>query len=269
MKFGIGWREEVLMEIKEQVNNIDVVELLADQYMFDLKKKGNFLKKVLPKKEIIFHCVNLSIGSSELDLDYLYELKRLVDIFEPTIISDHIGITKYKSYDTGLACPISYNSETLKILEANIKKIQKIVGKPLILENISSPIKTFNEEFTESEFIAKLHQLTGVNILLDVTNLYINSKNHNFDCSEWLDKIPISSVRQLHLAGGNEMNGKLWDSHCCEVAEDNWDIYKMVLNLFTHIEFVIVERDRRYDNFHESINDVFKARDIFNRARTK
>nr|WP_312292245.1 DUF692 family multinuclear iron-containing protein [Clostridium chromiireducens] len=262
MKFGIGWREEVLTEISEQINNIDVIEILADQYMFDLRKKVEILKKALPKKEIIFHCVNLSIGSSELDLDYLHELKRLVDIFDPTIVSDHIGITRYKYYDTGIACPVSYNSKTLKTFEANIKKFQKIIGKPLILENISSPLKPLKEEFSEAEFIAKLYQASGVNILLDVTNLYINSKNYNFDCREWLDKVPISSVRQLHLAGGNEVDGKLWDSHCCAVAENNWHIYKMVVNLFSNIEFVVVERDRRYDNFYESINDVFKAKDI-------
>lgn len=262
MKFGIGWREEVLTEINDRIYEIDVIEIMADQYMFDLRKKADMLKKVLPKKDITFHCVSLSIGSSELDLDYLYELKRLIDIFDPAIVSDHIGITRYKNYDTGIACPVSYNSETLKIFETNIRIVQKVIGKPLLLENISSPIKALNEEFSEAEFIAKLYQVTGVNILLDVTNLYINSKNYNFNCREWLDKIPIPSVRQLHLAGGNEVDGKLWDSHCCEVAQGNWDIYKMVVNLFSNIEFVIVERDSRYEKFYESMNDVFIAKDL-------
>jgi len=267
MKFGIGWREEVLTEINQQVDNIDVIEIMPDQYMFDLRKKVELLKKFLPKKDIIFHCVSLSIGSSEIELDYLYELKRLVDIFDPLIISDHIGITRYKSYDTGIACPVSYNSKTLKIFEANINKFQKIIGKPLLLENISCPLKMLDEEFSEAEFIAKLYQVTGVNILLDVTNLYINSKNHNFDYREWLEKIPISSVRQLHLAGGNEVEGKLWDSHCCAVAKDNWSVYEMAINLFSQIEFVIVERDNRYETFYESINDIFTARDILLKQR--
>lgn len=262
MKFGIGWREAALTEINAQVDDIDVIEIMADQYMFDLRKKAEILKNILPKKELIFHCVSLSIGSSELDLDYLYELKRLVDIFDPAMVSDHIGITRYKTYDTGIACPVSYNSETLNIFEANIKTFQRVIGKPLLLENISSPLKLLNEEFSEAEFIAKLYQVTGVSILLDVTNLYINSKNYNFDCREWLGKIPIPSVRQLHLAGGNEVDGKLRDSHCCAVAEDNWDIYKMAVNLFSNIEFVIVERDSRYEKFYESMSDVLTARDI-------
>jgi len=162
---------------------------------------------------------------------------------------------------------VSYNSKTLKIFEANINKFQKIIGKPLLLENISCPLKMLDEEFSEAEFIAKLYQVTGVNILLDVTNLYINSKNHNFDYREWLEKIPISSVRQLHLAGGNEVEGKLWDSHCCAVAKDNWSVYEMAINLFSQIEFVIVERDNRYETFYESINDIFTARDILLKQR--
>jgi uncharacterized protein (UPF0276 family) len=187
----------------------------------------------------------------------------MVNIFNPILISDHLGITRYKSYDTGLACPLLYNSQTLKIVEANIKTFQKIVDKPLLLENISSPFKGFNGEFSEPEFIAKLYSSTGVNILLDVTNLYINCKNHGFDYYEWLEKIPKSSVRQIHLAGGNEVEGRLWDSHCCTVAKDNWKVYNTALNLFDKIEFVIVERDNNYQYFYESISDVFIARNIF------
>lgn len=263
MKFGVGWREEVLNDIRDHINEIDVVEIMADQYMFDLSKKISLLKENLPAKPIIFHCVNLSIGSSEFDLEYLYELKRIVDILNPIFVSDHIGITRYKSYDTGLAAPLSYNSQTLKIVETNIRIFQQIVGKPLLLENISYPCKVLNEEFSESEFIAKLYFSTGVNILLDVTNLYINCKNYGFNYREWLDKIPTSSVRQIHLAGGNEIGGRLWDSHCCEVAQDNWEIYRTAINLFDKIEFVIVERDSNYQYFHESIDDISIARNIF------
>lgn len=263
MKFGIGWREEVLTEIHEKIDNIDVIEIMADQYMFELNKKIGIVQNLLPKKDIILHCVSLSIGSSEIDLDYLYELRRLIDIFDPAIISDHIGITRYKSYDTGIACPVSYTSETLRTIEANIKTFQKIIKKPLLLENISSPVSIKNQEFSEAEFIEKLYQATGVSILLDLTNLYINSKNHIFDSDQWLHKIPKASVRQLHLAGGNLARGKLWDSHCCAVAEDNWDIYEKALKIFNNLEYVIVERDSNYESFHESINDVCIARNTF------
>jgi len=262
MKFGVGWREEVLKEIQDNINEIDVIEVMPDQYMFDLSKKAVLLKKILPTKPITFHCVNLSIGSSELDINYLYELRKIVDIFNPVFVSDHIGITRYKSYDTGIACPLLYNSEALKAVETNIKTFHKIVGKPLLLENISSPIKILNEEFSEAEFISRLYSETGVNILLDVTNLYINCKNHKFDYHDWLGKIPTSSVRQIHLAGGNEVGGKLWDSHCCKVAEDNWEIYSTAIDLFDKIEFVILERDSNYENFYESMDDILLAKQI-------
>jgi uncharacterized protein (UPF0276 family) len=239
---------------------------MIDQYMFDLSKKSSLLMQTLPAKPIIFHCVNLSIGSSELDLEYLYELRRMVNIFNPICVSDHLGITRYNSYDTGLACPLLYDSQTLKIVETNIRTFQKIIDKPLLLENISSPFKWNNGNLSESEFIAELHFSTGVEVLLDVTNLYINCKNNSFDYYNWLEQIPSSSVRQIHLAGGTEIDGRFWDSHCCKVAEDNWAIYKTALKLFDKIDFVIVERDSNYHHFHESISDIALARNIFRRT---
>jgi uncharacterized protein (UPF0276 family) len=263
MKFGIGWREEVGNDIKEHICEIDVIEIMVDQYMFDLSKKSSFLMQDIPTKPIVFHCVNLSIGSSRIDLEYLYELKRMVNIFNPIFISDHLGITRYKSYDTGIACPLFYNYKNLKSVEANIRTFQKIVGKPLLLENISSPFTWNKADLSEPKFIAELYYSTGVNVLLDLTNLYINCKNNSYDYHEWLEEIPSSSVRELHLAGGNEIDGKLWDSHCCSVAQANWKIYEAALQMFDKVEFVIVERDSNYQYFHESINDLAIAKKIF------
>jgi uncharacterized protein (UPF0276 family) len=263
MKFGIGWREEAYASITSKINEIEVIEILADQYMFDLRKKSVLLSQLLPTKPIIFHCVGLSIGSYDIDMKYLLELKVLVDKFNPLYISDHIGITKYNSYDTGIACPISYDLNSLAIIAKNVETIQNTVGKPLIIENISIPFQLPDQKLSEPEFIARLYEETGVYLLLDATNLYINCKNYGFDYRNWLEAIPPQSIKQIHLAGGNLLNGRLLDSHCCKVHTENWEIYQTILEFAKNIDFVIVERDSRYEEFNESINDIHIARSIY------
>jgi len=55
--------------------------------------------------------------------------------------------------------------------------------------------------------------LTDCRLLLDVTNIYNNATNHGYDPLDFLRRIPLDRVSQLHLAGGHYSDGMLQDSH--------------------------------------------------------
>ncbi|MFT5410711.1 MAG: hypothetical protein ACI9NC_003444, partial [Verrucomicrobiales bacterium] len=103
---------------------------------------------------------------------------------------------------------------------------------------------------------------------LDVTNIFNNSHNHGYDPIEFLDRLPLDRVSQIHLAGGHQTEDGRWeDSHSAPVMEKVWPLFEEVIRR-THAGIVILERDSKFDPFDTVIEDVDRAREIFYRHRS-
>ena len=58
---------------------------------------------------------------------------------------------------------------------------------PIFVENVSSYAEFHASEMTEWEFLTEVVELADCGILLDVNNIYVSSKNHNFDPYDYLN----------------------------------------------------------------------------------
>jgi hypothetical protein len=76
-----------------------------------------------------------------------------------------------------------------------------VLGRQILMENVSSYLQFSGAQLTEWEFLAALVAESGCAILLDVNNVYVNAMNHGFDPQVYLNFIPSSAVREIHLAG--------------------------------------------------------------------
>jgi uncharacterized protein (UPF0276 family) len=101
-------------------------------------------------------------------------------------------------------------------------------------------------------------------MLLDVTNLYINSVNHAYDPLAFLDHVPMNRVVQLHFAGGHEINGQLVDSHSSAAPPEVWSLLDEVVRR-TPVKGVILERDENLPPFAELAAEIQRAREILRR----
>lgn len=92
------------------------------------------------------------------------------------------------------------------------QEVSERCGKPLILENISSHL-LLTGEMSETDFLNRLCERAGGGLLLDVTNLFINSKNFGFNSSTCLHELDPQHIVQLHVVGYSVRDGQWEDFH--------------------------------------------------------
>ncbi len=169
---------------------------------------------------MVMHGVSLSIGSTApLDLAYLAQLKTLAGRVRPGWISDHLCWTGVGETNLHDLMPLPYTGEALRHVAARIGQVQDFLGQRIVIENVSSYLTYRSSEMTEWEFIAALSAQADCELLLDVSNVYVSSVNHGFDARVFLDAIPPSRVRQIHLAGHSNQDGLLIDTHDAAVPQ--------------------------------------------------
>jgi len=132
-----------------------------------------------------------------------------------------------------------------------------------MLENITHRFKVPHNTLGESEFILKMALRTGVGILLDVTNLYINSTNFGFDPKVYLKPLigtdaPPNLIQGIHLAGGEWEDDKLYDTHSQKTHPEVWDLFRSIIQK-TDPEVIIVEWDQDPPSVEALYQEVDKA----------
>jgi uncharacterized protein (UPF0276 family) len=124
-----------------------------------------------------------------------------------------------------------------------VSQVQDLLGRPLLIENVSSYLQFRNADYTEWEFLASLAQASGCGILLDVNNIYVSARNHGFDACEYLAALPRDSVGEIHLAGHSvrELEGRelLVDTHDARVCDDVWSLYAIAVARFGRVPTLI------------------------------
>ena len=67
---------------------------------------------------------------------------------------------------------------------------------PIAVENVSSYAEFHESEMTEWEFLNEVVEQADCGILLDVNNIYVSSRNHDFDPYEYLNSVAPSELRR-------------------------------------------------------------------------
>ena len=134
--------------------------------------------------------------------------------------------------------------ESAKILADHARELSEHCGRPLLLENITSHLR-LGGEMSEPEFLNDVCARSGCGLLLDVTNLHINSRNHGFDPLRWLDELDCSRVRQLHIVGYSERDGRLMDDHAAPIQPELLELAAAAVAR-APVESIILERDAAF-----------------------
>lgn len=257
---GIGFREPFKADIFLNRGNIDFLEITSDHYLDATPRKLEELELLRQHFPLIPHSLELSLGSAEgVNEEYLEKLAELIDRIRPPWFSDHICFTKSNGIKIGHLAPVPYTKESLGVLIRNIEKVKKRISTPLILENITYNLQFPSSEMSESEFINTLLEQTDCGMLLDVTNLYINSMNLGYDWRNFLDKLPLERVVQLHFVGSQKHGRRFIDAHANKTEEEIWNVFNEVC-VRCDIKGAILERDEDFPPFAEILQELETAR---------
>jgi uncharacterized protein (UPF0276 family) len=111
----------------------------------------------------------------------------------------------------------------------------------------------------EWEFLSRLTQDTSCHLLLDVNNIYVSSRNHDFDPLEYLANIPPDCVQQYHLAGHTDLQTHCIDTHDGRVVDAVWNLYRRAVARFGSAA-TLLEWDARIPSFAEVHAEALKAK---------
>lgn len=261
---GIGYREQFKSELFLNKETVDFLEIIGDRYLDANQYLEEELSLLAANFPLIPHFINLSVGSAEgIDKDYLEKVAKLIEKIDPPWWSEHLCFTKAGGIDIGHLSPLPYTKEAIDIVCRNIKQVQNYIDSPLILENITYMVEIPGGEMTEAQFIAEILEKTDCGLLLDATNLYINSSNHDYDVDNFLSQLPLERVIQLHFVGGHSHDGLLIDSHSESTPLEVWQLIEKIVSL-TNINGVVLERDENIPLFNELTKELNQAREIIN-----
>jgi len=263
--FGAGLRVEHYDDILDGAEGADWFEAISENYMDTRGRPLAVLEAVRRDYPVALHGVTLSIGSTDpLDLDYLAELRKLIDRIEPSIVSDHLCWSSHAGNALFDLLPLPYTEECLEYLTERVSAVQEILGRRILLENPSTYLGFVHSTIPEAEFMATLAERADCGLLLDVNNVYVSSVNLDFDPYAYLDVIPAHRVGQIHLAGFTDMGTHLFDTHSRPVSAEVWRLYDYTLDTLGSFS-TMVEWDDEIPEWQRLVREIDHARSLYSR----
>ena len=239
-------------------------EVHAENYMVDGGPRLAMLEELRREWPLSLHGVGLSLGSvREPDPDHLSALKRLVDRFEPDLVSEHLAWSRLDGRSFPDLLPVPRTHESLTHLSANIGRVQDALGREILIENPSHYLPLQHHQWSETSFLRELARRSGCKLLIDVNNVAVGANNIGFDAAGWLSEIPANLVGEIHLAGHSvDADGRLLiDSHDAPISEKVWSLYEgFIEQIGPHP--TLVERDGNVPPFAELMLERDRAQAV-------
>lgn len=258
---GLGLRDEVAPALVAHRDRIDFVEIIGEHFFAAGREARRQLAALAERFPVVVHTVGLSPGSvAPPDDDYLAALARLVRETGAAWFADHICYTRAGGVDVGHLAPLPRTEEALAALARNTAIARELVPAPMLLENIAYVVDPPGSEMDEAEFVSRAIEATGCGLLLDLTNLHANAVNHGYDPYEWLGRVPLDRVVQVHVTGGHWHRGVLVDSHSAATPGEVWRLLEYVAAR-APVRGVLLERDERFPPIGELLDELDRARE--------
>ena len=98
-------------------------------------------------------------------------------------------------------------------------------------------------------------------ILFDINNVYVNEKNNALNSHEYIERINLDRVAEIHLAGFEDKGNYYLDAHSSQVNKEVWHLYENVLQRNNQIP-TLIEWDHKLPEFQILYGEAEKARAI-------
>jgi hypothetical protein len=265
---GLGLRMELGEEMLERVPaEVRWVEVHPENY---IRRGGLFpslLRRARERWPVVTHGLTMCFGAVEpVEREYMEPLRAFLHEVETPWHSDHMcfaGVDGVFAHDL---LPLPFNESSLETLTRRITEARDFLDREIAFENVSYYAPSSASETDEASFTAALLERADCKMLLDVNNVYVNSRNHGFDPRAWIDRIPPERVVQLHVAGHFVRDDELRiDTHAEDVCDDVYELLDHTLRRMGP-KPVLLERDGNFPPLDELLAQVRRLTAIYDRA---
>ncbi len=276
-KVGLGYRADLAAEILRWGDEIDVLEVIADDYFDAPAKKIRALQTLSAQIPIMLHGVSLGMGSTvKVSQKRLEKIARLLDRLENFSWSEHLAFVRAGEIEIGhLAFPPK-TKESVEGTAENLYFARKVVGTSPSVENVATMIEPPGSTMSEADWLCEVLRNSSSDLLLDLHNVHTNSVNLGFDPYEMLDSLPSDRISTIHISGGKIISAvdetgrsvqRVLDDHLHDVDDDVYSLLVYTAAKCDQPLTVILERDGNYPSMEELLAQLRKARVAIKRGR--
>jgi uncharacterized protein (UPF0276 family) len=260
---GIGLRKEHFKELGKTPLPVQWLEIVPENFMNFGGYSQAILDRCASRWPIISHGVNLSIGSLDpLNEDYIDRLKTVLERTRAAWYSDHLCFTSVGGEYFHDLLPLPFSHEAADHVITRVKQLKKKIDRPFLLENPSYYVQMPGAQMSEADFFNKVLEGADCGMLLDVNNVYVNSRNHGFDAKDFIRQLPLHRVAQIHMAGHKECGDVIIDTHEGPIISPVWDLYRFTMENIGRPVSTLIEWDTNIPPLAQVVNEALQAQKI-------
>ncbi|MGH7843436.1 MAG: MNIO family bufferin maturase [Candidatus Binataceae bacterium] len=257
---GVGLRRPHYGQVIGERPAMEWFEVITENFMVAGGRPLEVLEQVRANYPIVLHGVSMSLGSTDrLNRDHLNGVAELARRCEPAWISDHLCWTGVGGRNLHDLLPLPYTEETVRHVAGRIRQVQELLGRHILIENVSSYLSYTHSTMTEWEFVSAIATEADCGILLDINNIFVSAFNHRFDAKQFIEGIQVDRVVQFHLAGHSDHGKYLLDTHDHPIRPEVWALYEYAVQRFGAVS-TLIERDDNIPEFAELQAEATEAR---------
>ncbi|WP_371868479.1 MNIO family bufferin maturase [Duganella margarita] len=237
---GVGLRAPHYRQFLEQRPRVGWLEVHSENYLDEGGWDWHVLEQLRRDYPVSLHGVGLGLGSARgFSEAHLARVRTLVKRVEPVLVSEHLSWGAVADRQLNDLLPLMLDRAALALMCARVDQLQEVLGRQVLLENVSTYVRFHADAMSEAEFLAALAARTGCGLLLDINNLYVNQCNHGEDALAAMQAIAPGVVGEMHLAGHLVTPQAVIDHHGDRVAEPVWRLYEAALQRFGAVPTLI------------------------------
>lgn len=261
-RVGLGWRPELAAGIFANLDRIDVVEVMADDFIAAPAAALRALRTLAAQVAVSVHGTKLGLASaSPVEARWLEHMARVVEAARPDYWSEHLAFVRSGGIEIGHLAAPPRTAETIDGLARNVAAAQRVIGAPPLLENIATLIDPPASSMAEAPWVAGCLASSGGGLLLDLHNMHCNAVNFAYDPHAFLARMPLGKLRAVHIAGGRSLpSGRLLDDHLNPVPDPVFDLLTTVASLVPQPLDVVLERDGAFPRIEDLLGELDQAR---------
>ncbi len=237
---GVGLRVPHYGRALQGGLDVDWVEVITENFFGGGGRPWAVLEALRRELPVVFHGVSLGIGSLDGRHEaYLERVKPLAAAFEPAWLSDHLCWSSFGGHFSHDLLPLPYTEEALRRVVENVGRVQEVLGREILLENVSSYVGYNASQMPEWQFLSEVALRSGCFILLDLNNIIVSAHNHGFSPRDYLQGVPAHKVRQYHLANHTDLGTHKLDDHRGAVPGAVWELFEAAVQRFGPVSSLI------------------------------
>lgn len=239
--------------IERAIGHLDVIEVepqtlwLRDHrgaLRLDERAFAQLETLVLPR---MVHGVGLPLAASvawdpALRAPWRESLRRL----NPKWVSEHLAFMQLPNPNvgnphSGFLLPPLQTRATQNVALRRIEQLREWSAMPVAFEIAPNYLAARSDEQPDGEFFAEIAERADCGIVLDLHNLWCNQLNGRASVESVLAALPLHRVWEIHLAGGELLDGYWLDAHSDLVAPELIALCQQWLPRMPNVQALIFE----------------------------